>query len=98
VTFRAGGVLEKITGEANAMVNSLHAQGVNRLGEGLTVEAKAEDGLIEGFTVSDAPGFALAVQWHPEWKVLENPVSTAIFRAYGDACRAYRLRELTRLQ
>lgn len=98
VTFRAGGVLEKITGQANAMVNSLHAQGVNRLGEGLTVEAKAEDGLIEGFTVSDAPGFALAVQWHPEWKVLENPVSTAIFRAYGDACRAYRLRELTRLQ
>ena len=58
------------------------------------VEAVADDGLIEGFTVKGAPGFALAMQWHPEWRVLDNPVSTKIFRAYGDACRAYRLREL----
>ncbi len=76
------------------MVNSLHSQGVDRLGDGLEVEAVAEDGLVEGFTVSDAPGFTLAVQWHPEWKVLNDATSTAIFRAWGDACRAYRLRGL----
>jgi len=76
------------------MVNSLHSQGVDRLGEGLEVEAVAEDGLVEGFTVRDAPGFTLAVQWHPEWKVLNDAVSTAIFRAWGDACRSYRLRGL----
>ncbi len=94
VDFASGGQLERITGCREAYVNSLHSQGIKRLGEGLVVEALAEDGLIEGFTVQDAPGFTLAVQWHPEWKALENPVSAAIFRAYGDACRSYRLRSL----
>lgn len=94
VDFAAGGLLERVTGESGALVNSLHSQGVDRLGEGLQVEATAEDGLIEAFTVRDTPGFTLAVQWHPEWKPLASPVSTAIFRAWGDACRAYRLRSL----
>jgi putative glutamine amidotransferase len=94
VRFTAGGMLERITGRSGATVNSLHSQGVDRLGEGLEVEAVAGDGLVEGFTVREAPGFTLALQWHPEWKTLANPVSTAIFRAYGDACRAYRLKDL----
>ena len=96
VEFASGGLLEGITGEAGALVNSLHSQGVDQLGSGLQVEAVAEDGLVEGFSVRDAPGFTLAVQWHPEWKALTNPVSTAIFRAWGDACRAYRLRNLSK--
>ena len=87
-------MLEKLTGESGASVTSLHSQGVDRLGRELVVEAVADDGLIEGFTVRNAPGFTLAVQWHPEWRVLDNPVSSAIFRAYGDACRAYRVRDL----
>jgi len=91
VDFTRGGLLERITGERHAKVNSLHSQGVDRLGAGLTVEA---NGLIEAFTVSGAPGFTLAVQWHPEWQVTRNPVSMAIYRAFGDACRQYRLREL----
>lgn len=62
-------------------------QGVKRLASGVTVEAVADDGLIEGFRVDDAPGFALAVQWHPEWRVTENQFSLAIFKAFGDACR-----------
>ena len=94
VSFSKGGLLEKMTGREGAMVNSLHSQGLDRLGDELEVEAVADDGLIEGFRVSNSPGFTLAVQWHPEWKVLENPVSSAIFRAYGAACRAYGVREL----
>ena len=94
VRFTAGGLLEKAAGVSEATVNSVHSQGINLLAEGLEVEAVADDGLIEAFTVGEAPGFTLAVQWHPEWKVLENPVSLAIFRAFGDACRAYRLRDL----
>jgi len=94
VEFTPGGLLQRITGKTAIMVNSLHSQGVDRLGGELEVEAVADDGLIEGFTVKNAPGFALAMQWHPEWEVLNNPISTKIFRAYGDACRAYRLREL----
>ena len=96
VKFTAGGLLEKITGEAGATVNSLHSQGVDRLAPQLGIEAVADDGLVEGFTVRETPGFTLAVRWHPEWKPLDNPVSRAIFREFGDACRAYRLREWRR--
>ncbi len=74
-------------------MNSLHSQGVDRLSDGLQVEAVAGDGLIEAFIVAGAPGFTLGVQWHPEWKALDNPVSAAIFGEFGDACRSYRLRE-----
>ena len=72
VRFAAGGMLERITCERGATVNSLHSQGVDRLGEGLEVEAVAGDGLVEGFTVREAPGFTLALQWHPEWKAADN--------------------------
>ena len=82
-----GGLLHSLAGTDTVQVNSLHSQGVARLAGGVTVEAVANDGLIEGFVVDDAPGFALAVQWHPEWKVTEDPLSLAMFKAFGDACR-----------
>jgi putative glutamine amidotransferase len=87
VSFTPGGLLQKITGKPDATVNSLHSQAVDRLADGLSVEATADDGLIEGFVVKDAPAFALGVQWHPEWQVHADETSTAIFRAFGDACR-----------
>jgi len=90
VTFEPGGLLQSITGAEGAVVNSLHSQAVDRLGEELRVEARAEDGLIEAFVVEGAPGFNLAVQWHPEWQVMRNPESLALFRAFGQACAAYR--------
>ena len=62
------------------------AQGVAKLGHGLAVEARAPDGLVEAFRVLDSPAFSLAVQWHPEWKVAENPFYLAIFQAFGRAC------------
>jgi len=82
-----GGLLQELHGAASATVNSLHGQGVMRLADGVTVEAVADDGLIEAFTVDGAEAFALAVQWHPEWKVKDNPFSMEIFKAFGDACR-----------
>ncbi|MEL7450621.1 MAG: gamma-glutamyl-gamma-aminobutyrate hydrolase family protein [Pseudomonadota bacterium] len=89
VNLAAGGLLESLAGDTRAQVNSLHHQGIDRLAPGLEVLATADDGLIEGFRVTQAPGFTLAVQWHPEWRVLDNPFSLAIFRAFGDACRRY---------
>ncbi|CAN4279894.1 gamma-glutamyl-gamma-aminobutyrate hydrolase family protein [Pseudoxanthomonas sp. LjRoot125] len=86
VSLVAGGLLATLAGDTRAVVNSLHGQGVRRLGEGLVVEAQAPDGLIEAYR-HDGPAFMLAVQWHPEWKVRENPFYLAIFRAFGDACR-----------
>lgn len=84
-----GGLLNRLAGASRVMVNSLHWQGVARLPDGVTVEAIADDGLIEAFTVDGVPGFSLGVQWHPEWRVTENELSLAMFRAFGDACRAY---------
>jgi putative glutamine amidotransferase len=87
VTLTPGGMLAKIGGTERVVVNSLHHQGVRTLAPGLIEEARADDGLIEAFRVRDARRFALAVQWHPEWKAAENPLSTALFKAFGDAAR-----------
>jgi putative glutamine amidotransferase len=83
-----GGYLHGLAGAARVRVNSLHSQGVQTLGRDLAVEARAPDGLIEAFRVRAAPAFALAVQWHPEWQVLQNPFSHAMFAAFGAAARA----------
>ncbi len=89
VALTEAGQLAAITGKTRLRVNSLHHQGVDRLGRGLAVEAVAPDGLIEAFRVAEAPGFNLAVQWHPEWQVTDNPDSLALFRAFGDAAREH---------
>ena len=87
VNLVEGGLLARLAGADTVMVNSLHGQGVARLADGVTVEAVADDGLIEAFTVDGAAAFALAVQWHPEWKASSNKFSSAMFEAFGDACR-----------
>ena len=87
VNLAPDGVLAGIAGVDRITVNSLHHQGVRELGPALVEEARAEDGLIEAFRVRDARRFALAVQWHPEWKPLENRFSTALFQAFGAAAR-----------
>ena len=84
-----GGLLRDLAGTDTVKVNSLHSQGVASLADGVTVEAVADDGLIEGFRVDGAINFALALQWHPEWKVTEDRFAMAIFEAFGDACRQY---------
>ena len=90
VVLEPGSVLRRIAGQERVSVNSLHWQGVDRLAPDLAVEARATDGLVEAFRVRSAPGFALAVQWHPEWQAAANPVSMQMLRAFGDACRQYR--------
>jgi putative glutamine amidotransferase len=90
VFIEPGGVLARLLEVDRIAVNSLHGQGINRLASRLQVEARAPDGLVEAFSVRDALGFALAVQWHPEWNAEDNPVSMRLLGAFGDAVRAYR--------
>jgi putative glutamine amidotransferase len=87
VMLEPGGLLLKLAGQDRITVNSLHWQGVDRLGPDLAVEARAPDGLIEAFRVKHAANFALAVQWHPEWKVMTNEFSKALFAEFGRASR-----------
>jgi putative glutamine amidotransferase len=81
--------MASILGPGDIAVNSLHGQGVNQLAKGLAIEARAADGLVEAFSVAGAPGFTLALQWHPEWRITENPVSMKLFGAFGQACREH---------
>src|SRR5262245_1771827 len=87
VILERGGLLAKLAGTDRIQVNSLHGQGVDRLAPELAIEARAPDGLIEAFRVKEAPTFALAVQWHPEWKVMRNEFSKALFAEFGRAAR-----------
>jgi len=87
VTLAAGGLLARIAGTEVVHVNSLHGQGVRHPGRGLVVEATAPDGLIEALRLDADEPFLLAVQWHPEWKVRENPFYLGIFAAFAAACR-----------
>lgn len=90
VAITEGGLLASIVGPAPIRVNSLHRQAIDRLGDGLCVEATAPDGTIEAVSVAGAKSFALGVQWHPEFWAETDPASAAIFEAFGAACQAYR--------
>jgi putative glutamine amidotransferase len=87
VTLEPGGLLRSLSSSDRVRVNSLHNQGIDRLGGELAVEARAPDGVIEAFRVRAARRFALAVQWHPEWRVMSDPFSRALFAAFGRASR-----------
>jgi len=81
------GKLRQWIGADEIMVNSLHWQGIARLGAGLTPEAVAKDGLVEAVRGPDDHPFCLGIQWHPEWEAKRNPVSVALFRRFGAAAR-----------
>ena len=83
VVLAPDGLLAKLSGMRDAMVNSLHHQGVDGLAPGLKAEAHAPDGQIEAVSMPGAKAFLLGVQWHPEWAFAQDPLSTAIFRAFG---------------
>jgi putative glutamine amidotransferase len=88
IILEPGGRLRRLAGADRIRVNSLHSQGVRDLGAALAVEARAPDGVVEAFRVAQAPQFALAVQWHPEWRVDDNSFSRALFADFGAACRS----------
>ena len=76
-------LLHNLWGDTKANVNSLHGQGIDRLGEGLSVEARAPDSLIEAVSVDGAKAFAFGAQWHPEWGFWNDELSQVIFNAFA---------------
>ena len=89
VDFRDGSAYADLFGAGQVMVNSLHGQGICQPGTRIVVEGRAPDGTIEAITVDGAKGYALAVQWHPEWNAANDPVSRPLFASFGDAVRAW---------
>lgn len=87
VTFQAGGVFHRLIGAQSVMTNTLHGQGIKQAGPRVVIDGHAPDGTPEAIYIADAPGFTLAVQWHPEWNAQGDPVSRPLFAAFGAACR-----------
>ncbi|MBI3633003.1 MAG: gamma-glutamyl-gamma-aminobutyrate hydrolase family protein, partial [Candidatus Vogelbacteria bacterium] len=73
--------LFSIIGKETLLVNSLHHQGVEKLGVGLTTSATAEDGLIEGIE-NPSLQFFIGVQWHPEELLKDNPLWLKLFNTF----------------
>ena len=85
VTLSDGGVFHRLFGAQVVRTNSLHGQGIKTTGDRIVVDGRAPDGTEEAIYVDGAPGFALGVQWHPEYRADEDPVSRPLFEAFGEA-------------
>lgn len=92
VTFTQGGVFHEVMGAQVVRTNTLHGQGIKAPGPRIVVDGQAEDGTPEAIYVRDAPGFTLAVQWHPEYNAALDPVSRPLFEAFGTAAQAWNAR------
>lgn len=89
VSFTEGGVFHRVMGAQVVRTNTLHGQGIKTAGPRIVVDGLAEDGTPEAIYVEGAVGFALAVQWHPEYNAAQDPVSRPLFEAFGAAAREW---------
>ena len=87
IPLTPGGLFEELTGEREVMVNSLHGQGIDRLADGLLVEATSCDGVIEGVRLARDDCFVVGVQWHAEWRPQEHALAAGLYRCFGEAAR-----------
>lgn len=88
VRLAADGVLARWFGTDRLIVNTLHDQAIDRLGEGLVAEAVADDGVIEAISAPLEPSLVIGVQWHPEWHFATDPVSRVVYGRFAEAARA----------
>ena len=94
IRVTSDGWLHALAGATEIAVNSLHNQGIDRLAPGLVAEGVAPDGTIEAVRVVSSQagpvrGFAVGVQWHPEYDWTTDAVSRRIFAQFGEKVRAY---------
>jgi putative glutamine amidotransferase len=94
VSVAAGSRLRDALGADTVRVNSMHHQGVLRLGDGLRATAWAPDGLIEAVEAQDEGQFLVAVQWHPEVLIDSDEGTASLFGDFVAACRAFRALKL----
>ena len=96
VEIAKGSVFQRIFGSTRVLVNSLHGQGIKRTAVQVSVDGVAPDGTPEAISVDHAKGFALAVQWHPEFNASGDPVSRALFGAFGLALLEWQRSKISR--
>ena len=86
VTLEPGSQLAKAMGTDRVTCSCHHHQALDRLGDGVRVTARADDGVVEGVEVDGA--WALAVQWHPEDTAGDDPAQQRLFDALVTESRA----------
>ncbi|MDC0649699.1 gamma-glutamyl-gamma-aminobutyrate hydrolase family protein [Alphaproteobacteria bacterium] len=91
VMFTENSLFKEFLEQDTFRVNSLHGQGIDQLGAGLTAEAYSPDGLIEAISISDYKSFAVAIQWHAEFHPErdENYLNKLLFQKFGDSCQQF---------
>ena len=89
VTFTQGSIFHEILGATKVRTNTLHGQGIKEPGPRVVIDGFADDGTPEAIYIRGAPGFTLAVQWHPEWDAANDPVSRPLFQRFGAAAQAW---------
>lgn len=87
VTIIETSLLFKIVETSSMHVNSRHHQAVKTVGEHVIINARAEDGVIEGIEYTKHP-FCVGVQWHPEFQVDQK--DGVIIEAFVNAAKQYR--------
>ena len=87
VAILANTKLYEIIKAPTASVNSAHHQAVATVAPGVTINARAPDGVIEGIEYQAHP-FCLGVQWHPEFEITK--ADAAIFTAFLQAAEIYK--------
>ena len=87
VAVDEGSRLAALVGAGSLDVHSYHHQGVDRLGDGLVVSARTDDGLVQAFE-SDGDSYLVGVQWHPE----ENAEDRRLFADLVSQARAFAAR------
>jgi len=94
ISLDPGGIFATLVDETEVKINSAHGQGIDRLADGLAVEALAPDGIIEAVRVENAKTFSIGVQWHAEWRYDEHDLAQALFKLFGVAARERRMARL----
>ena len=83
-----GSYLQRVYGEGPIEVNSMHHQGIAKLGDGLAATIHAPDELIEGIE-GTGENFLVGVQWHPEMLIERDAGTRRLFREFSDAAAAF---------
>ena len=87
VSVEEGCRLASVLGSANVRVNSMHHQGLDRIGAGLrAVGWSPVDGVIEAIESDQSERWLVGVQWHPEELTANFEHARALFAAFANAC------------
>jgi len=90
IAVAPGSRLFRAFGGDTVQVNSMHHQGIRRMGAGLKPTATAPDGLVEALEAEDESHFLVGVQWHPEMLIDTDPGTRRLFEDFIEASLQYR--------